>query len=158
MRWIDTDVDRARWRSTVTYRIVHRFQAGAEWNLGADEVTPIATLFLLHETDRAPAVFAGTSSDRIGSPKGTQSYSLTAAKAIPDFPVSVYGTVMYSQWEDRLNYPFGGDIFLPGGFSVRPMYDGHRSHLTASYSTGRWSATLMWIWLEKPGVSISVGF
>ena len=42
-----------------------------------------ATWFVLTETERRPALFLGTSSDRIGSPEGTQSYYLTGAKYLP---------------------------------------------------------------------------
>lgn len=158
---MDTGVDRARWRATLSYRVAPRLQLGAEYNPGESEVTPLATLFLLHESPSLPAAFLGTSSDRIGSPEGTQCYFLTASKALPSIdalPVSAYASVNYSEWDDGPNFPFGADFYLPAGFSLRPMYDGRRTHLTASYATPRASVTLLWVWLEHPGVSFSIGF
>jgi hypothetical protein len=38
------------------------------------------------------------------------------------------------------------------------MYDGERTHLLGSYSTARFSATLIWAWLESAGAAISFGF
>jgi hypothetical protein len=158
MRWVDTAVDRARWRATLAYRPLSRLMVGVEYNPAEQEATPLASLFLLHESRTLPAAFLGTSSDRIGSPEGTQCYFLTAMKAIPSLPVSVYGTANWSEWDDELNFPFGADFDLGRGLSFRPMYDGHRTHLTATYARSRMSVTALWVWLEKPGLSVSFGF
>ena len=70
LRYVDTDVDRAKWRATLNYRVFSKLQVGVEFNAKADEVGPLVTWFLLTETSRRPALFFGTSSDRIGSPEG----------------------------------------------------------------------------------------
>lgn len=157
MRWIDTDVDRARWRTTLSYRPLDRLMVGVEFNPAEQEFVPIASLFLMRETRKVPAAFLGTSSDRIGSPEGTQCYFLTAMKKLAP-RLSAYGTVNYSEWDDELNVPFGADLELGRGISVRPMYDGHRTHLTATLSWKGTSFTLLWAWLEEPGVSVSTAF
>ena len=133
-------------------------QLGLEYNLVAGEVNPLATWFLLTETERRPAVFLGTSSDRIGSPEGTQAYYVTAAKYIARLRTSPYASVNYSEWDRGWNAPFGANVELGRGFSLRPMYDGHRTHLLGTYATDRFSATLIWAWLERAGVAVSVGF
>ena len=157
MRWIDTDVDRARWRTTLSHRPLPRLMIGVEYNPAQKEVVPLASLFLLYESRKRPAAFLGTSSDRIGSPEGTQCYFLTAMKALHP-RLSAYGTVNYSEWDEELNFPFGADLDLGRGISIRPMYDGNRTHLTASYSRNGASVTLLWAWLEEPGISVSMGF
>ncbi len=131
---------------------------GVEYNPVAGEVGPIATWFLLTEGDRRPALFLGTSSDRIGSPEGTQAYYLTAAKHIPELRTSPYVSLNYSEWDEGWNVPFGAHVDVGGGFSIQPMFDGDRSHLLGSYATGRFSATLIWAWLERAGAAVSLGF
>ena len=155
---MDTDVERARWRGTATYRVVPSLQLGLEFNLAVEEIGPLVTWFLTTETHRRPAVFLGTSSDRIGSPSGKQAYYLTVAKHAPWLPVSGYATVNYSEWDEQLNVPFGVTAWIGANFSVQPMYDGEKSHLTINYTARRVGFSLLWVWLEEPGVAISAGF
>ncbi|MEE8523094.1 MAG: hypothetical protein V3T72_04115, partial [Thermoanaerobaculia bacterium] len=72
MRYVDVDLARPRWRSTLTYRLHHRLQVGIEANPEADEIGPLLSWFLVTEGHGRPALFLGTSSDRIGSPAGEQ--------------------------------------------------------------------------------------
>ncbi len=128
-----------------------------EYNPEAGELVPLATLFLLQEGERRPGLFFGTSSDRIGSPEGTQSYYLTLAKAHPRFPISGYVSLNYSEWDGGFNVPFGVALELPRGFTVKPMYDGQRSHLVVSYDRGPVSVSLLYVWLERFGLAFSIG-
>jgi hypothetical protein len=123
-----------------------------------EEVGPLATWFLVTEEGPRPAAFLGTSSDRIGSPEGTRAYYLTVAKNIDPLPVSIYGTVNYSTWDDGWNLPFGANVEVVPGVTIQPMYDGHRTHLLGTYSAERFSVTLIWAWLERAGFAASVGF
>jgi len=131
---------------------------GAEFNPVVGEVGPLATVFVLTETETRPAVFLGTSSDRIGSPEGEQAYYATVSKFFSGTPVGAYASLNYSEWDDGFNVPFGVNVELGRGFSVRPMYDGHRSHLTAGWFGPRFGVTALYIWYEKAGVAVSVGF
>jgi len=158
LRYVDTELDRPRWRSTASYRILPALQVGAEFNPAARELGPIATWFLLTETPRRPAAFVGTSSDRIGSPKGTQSYYLTAAKNLDPVPVSIYATLNYSEWDEELNFPFGANLEVVPRVTLQTMYDGHRTHLLGSYAAERWSITVIYAWLERAGIAASIGF
>ena len=158
LRWVDVDLDRPRWRSTLNYRVSSKLQLGVEVNPAADEVGPLVTWFLLTEGDRRPALFVGTSSDRIGSPAGEQSYYLTAAKRHPRWPVSAYASLNYSEWDDDFNVPFGVEVELGQKFSLRPMYDGQRTHLMFNYLGRRSSVSLLWVWLERFGVAFSTRF
>ena len=119
---------------------------------------PIATCFVLTERGRWPAVFLGTSSDRIGSPKGTQSYYVTAARNLDPVPVSIYGSLNYSEWDESVNVPFGANIEIAPRVTLQPMYDGNRTHLLGVYSAERFSISLIYAWLERGGVAASVGF
>ena len=133
-------------------------QIGVEFNPGVDEVNPLLTVFLLTETDRRPALFLGTSSDRIGSPEGTQSYFATVFKRFGDSRVSAYASLNYSEWDSDFNVPFGVEVALGKSFSVRPMFDGDRGHLMLNYVRERWSVSLLAVDFEYPGVSFAVGF
>lgn len=135
-----------------------KLQVGIEYNPEAEEFGPLITWFLVTEEDRRPALFLGTSSDRIGSPDGTQSYYLTAAKQHPTWPVSAYASVNYSEWDGGLNFPFGAHVHLGRGFSLQPMYDGQRSHLLLHYNRDRYGVALLWVWLEEVGISFNIGF
>ncbi len=158
LRYVDTPLERPRWRGTLNARVLRTLQLGVEVNPAAGEIGPLVTWFLLTEEERRPAVFLGTSSDRIGSPEGMQSYYLTAAKYLPPLRLSPYVSLNYSEWDRGWNVPFGAGIELGRGIAVRPMYDGRRSHLLATVSTERVSATVIWAWLERGGVALSVGF
>lgn len=151
-------MDRARWRGTITRRLHPRLSVGLEFNPGVGEVGPLATAFLLRETHRRPALSLGTSSDRIGSPEGTTSVFLTASKHVPGTPLSPYASVNWSEWDDGFNFPFGASLALGGNLSVRPMYDGDRTHLMLSWSRGPATLTALWIWLEEAGLAVSWGW
>lgn len=143
---------------TANYRVIPTLQLGVEVNPVVGEIGPLVTWFLLTETERRPAMFFGTSSDRIGSPEGTQAYYVTLAKYLPPLHLSPYASVNYSEWDEGWNVPFGANIELGRGFSVQPMYDGDRTHLLGTYATSRFSATLIWAWLEDAGFAVSMGF
>lgn len=155
---MDTELERPRWRATLSYSLHPRLQIGIEANPDADELGPLLTWFLLTETARRPALFLGTSSDRIGSPEGEQAYFLTASKRHPTWPVSAYLSLNYSEWDADFNVPFGVEVDLGKGFSVRPMYDGQRTHLTSSYDRNQHRFSLLWVWLERVGFAYSTRF
>jgi len=158
VRYVDTTLARPRWRMTANVRVLPTLQLGIESNPAAGEVGPLVTWFLLAETERRPAMFVGTSSDRIGSPEGTQAYYVTTAKYLPLVHASPYVSLNYSEWDQGLNFQFGANVELGHGISVQPMYDGHRTHLLGSVTAGRFSGTLIWAWLERFGVAVAAGF
>lgn len=83
---------------------------------------------------------------------------MTAAKYIPALRTSFYASLNYSEWDEKINFPFGGTLEFGKGISTRVMYDGDRSHLLLNYFPDRFGISLMYVWLEKAGVSISFGF
>ena len=84
VRVIANQIDRAKWRNTLTYRFHPRFTAGVEYNPLAGKVSPLANLVALTETHSRHAVIVGTSSDRIGTPSG-QSFYATLSKSLKNF-------------------------------------------------------------------------
>ncbi len=133
-------------------------QVGLEFNPKVEEIGPLFTFFLLTETERLPALFIGTSSDRIGSPTGKQAYFATMSKYIPILHASIYGSLNFTEWDDGFNLPVGFGIELGKGFSIRPMYDGDRSHLLLNYFAAQYGVSLMYVWLETPGIAFFIGF
>ncbi len=158
LRWVDTEIDRPRWRGTLNYRVHRRLQLGVEFNPAADEIGPLMTLFLLTEGEKRPGLFLGTSSDRIGSPAGKQSYYATLTKRHPTLPISAYVSLNYSEWDAAFNIPFGVEFELGERFTLRPMYDGDRTHLTLNYASERMGVSLLWVWLERFGIAFSARF
>ena len=57
-----------------------------------------------------------------------------------------------------LNVPFGLEAPLPGHLSLRGMYDGERSHAMLTHAREHWAASLLLVWLERPGISVALGF
>ena len=149
---------RPQWRFTANYSLHHRLQFGVEVNPKAKEVGPLVTLFLFTETERRPALFLGTSSDRIGSPEGEQSYFATVSKYIPRLRTSFYSSLNYSEWDKKFNIPFGLGLELAKGYSFRPMFDGDRGHLMLNYFGTQYGVSLIYVWLETLGISVSIGF
>ena len=149
---------RPQWRFTANYSLHQRLQLGVELNPKAKELGPLVTLFLLTETETRPALFLGTSSDRIGSPAGEQSYFATLSKYIPRLRASFYGSLNYSQWDGKFNLPVGLGLELGKGFSFRPMYDGDRGHLMLNYFATQYGISLLYVWLETLGIALSLGF
>ena len=151
-------MDRPQWRFTLNYRLHPRLQAGVEINPNVSEIGPLLTAFLFTETETRPAVFLGTSSDRIGSPEGMQAYYTTGSKYFPQLRSSVNVTLNYSEWDEALNVPFGAAFEVGRGLAARYMYDGNRSHLLVDYFLGPVGISLMSIWIERFGVAIHGGF
>ena len=138
--------------------MTNELQVGIEFNPVVGEFVPLANYFVFTETEFRPALFIGTSSDRVGSPPKRQAYFLTITKRLPKVPISAYATINYSEWDDGLNYPFGASLDLGRGFAVRGMYDGDRPHLMLNYYYKRHSLSLMYIWFERLGIAMSTSF
>lgn len=139
-------------------RLHSRLRAGVEFNPVVGEVAPLANLVLSTEKDRWPLITLGTSSDRIGSPEGTQAFYLTVARRLPGWPVSPYASMNYSEWDERVNFPAGVSIGVRPEIFLIPMYDGDRGHLLVNFLQERWGVTLIWAWFERAGVAVNAGF
>jgi hypothetical protein len=69
-RYVDTDVERARWRFTANYRVLERLQLGVEFNAVLGEFNLLATLFVITETERRPGLLRHRQQGRSGTRDG----------------------------------------------------------------------------------------
>lgn len=160
VRLIARQIDRAKWRNTLTYRFHPRFTAGIEYNPLAGKVSPLANLVVVTETHQRPAVIAGTSSDRIGTPFG-QSFYATVSKSLKHhtgLPLSPYVGVAYGTFEDRARAIGGLNIALGERWSSTILFDGVRVHPLVNYTFGRHQLGAIFERGRHPGVSYSVSF
>ena len=129
-----------------------------EYNPAASELAPRGNWYLQTESESRPALILGTSSDRIGTPEGTQAYYLTAAKRIPQTPIAPYLSLNYSEFDRGWNFPFGASVNLSDSWSLLTMYDGQGSHFLVNYRGKGYGISLMLIWVKRVGISVSTGF
>lgn len=105
----DIPVERAQLRWTATYAVHPRVRLGVEWNPAGEDIGPLANIIAVTETSSRPALILGTSSDRIGTPRG-RAFFATLSKDIEqwtDLPVAPYVGVSYGQFDDQTR-PIGG--------------------------------------------------
>ena len=160
VRLIANQIDRAKWRNTLTYRFHPRFTAGIEYNPLAGKVSPLANVVALTETHTRPALILGTSSDRIGTPSG-QSFYATMSKSLKHqtgLPIAPYVGVAYGTFEDRLRAIGGLNITIKEGLSSTILFDGVRVHPTVNYTIGRHKFGLIFERGRNPGGSYSISF
>jgi len=160
VRVIANQIDRAKWRNTLTYRFHPRFTAGIEYNPFAGKVSPLANVVALTETHERPALILGTSSDRIGTPSG-QSFYATFSKNLKHhtgLPIAPYVGVAYGTSEDRLRAIGGLGITFNEHWSLTILFDGVRVHPTANYTQGRHQFGVIFERGRNPGASYSISF
>jgi hypothetical protein len=157
-------VRRAQLRTTLTYRLHPRVTAGIEVNPRAREnsgrVSPLFNLLAVRETARGPALILGTSSDRIGTPKG-QSFYATLSKSLKEetgLPIAPYLGVAYSTYEHRWLPLAGLNVNFTRNLSGTVIFDGVRVHPLLNYSLGRHAFSFVLAFANKPGFSYSVSF
>jgi hypothetical protein len=160
VRLIANQIDRARWRNTLTYRFHPRFTFGVEYNPIAGKASPLANVVALAETAKRPALILGTSSDRIGTPSG-QSFYATLSKSLEretGLPVAPYIGIAYGTYDDRLR-PIGGiNIYFRERWSSTILFDGVRVHPLVNYTHGRHQFGVMFERGRNPGLSYSISF
>ena len=119
--------------------------------------------FIQTETDTRPGIIAGTSSDRIGTPSG-QMYFVTFSKLLyandRGLGIAPYVSVNYSEFDQGFNLPFGASIGFGNQWTLLPMYDGHRSHTTLTWSApdGKSSVTLIAAFNKRFGIALGRNF
>ena len=160
VRVIPNILDRAKWRNTLTYRLLPRLTVGVEFNPLAKDVRPLVNWLMVSETEKRPALILGTSSDRIGTPSG-QSFYLTASKNLERetrIPIAPYVGVTYGTYEDRFR-PIGGlNISFTEHWSSLVIFDGVKVSPTLTYSHGGHIFSFLLAQGKKPGVSYSISF
>lgn len=160
VRVIANQIDRAKWRNTLTYRFHPRFTAGIEYNPLAKKVSPLANLVVITETHTRPALILGTSSDRIGTPSG-QSFYATLSKNLKHhtgLPVAPYVGVAYGTFDDRARAIGGLNINFSERWSSTVLFDGVRVHPLLNYTYGRHQFGFILERGRNPGGSYSISF
>jgi len=160
VRLIANQIDRAKWRNTLTFRFHPRVTVGVEYNPLAKKVSPLANVVAITETDVRPALILGTSSDRIGTPSG-QSFYATFSKSLKratGLPVAPYVGVAYGTYEDRARIIGGLNITLSDRWSSTILFDGVRIHPLLNYTFGRHQLGMILERGRNPGISYSISF
>ncbi len=161
-RVIPGAVRRAQVRTTLTYRIAPRLQAGIEVNPRSTEekVNPLVNWLALPETKNTPAVIIGTSSDRIGTPSG-QSFYATASKNLrreTHLPIAPYFGFAYGTYEDRFR-PIGGlNVGFTEQFTALVIFDGVHVHEMLNFSYKRHGFSLLLVRGHQLGLSYNITF
>ena len=161
-RVIPGAVRRAQLRTTLSYRIAPRLQAGVEINPRSTEekANPLVNWLALPETRNRPAVIVGTSSDRIGTPSG-QSFYATASKNLrreTHLPIAPYFGLAYGTYENRFR-PIGGfNIGFTERLTSLIVFDGVHVHPLLNFSFNRHVFSFLLVRGRDPGVSYSIAF
>jgi hypothetical protein len=159
-RFIPDQINRAKWRNTLTYQAHSRLSIGIEYNPLAGNVSPLANFVAVTETEKRPAIILGTSSDRIGTPSG-QSFYGTLSKnleAETGLPISPYFGVTYGTYDHRFRVIGGINMSLPAAFSSTILFDGVKVHPLINYGSGRHQFGFMLVEGKQPGFSYNVSF
>ncbi|MBS1806589.1 MAG: hypothetical protein JST84_00185 [Acidobacteria bacterium] len=164
VRGIPNVVPRAQIRTTLTYRLQPRLTTGIEFNPRAaapgDRVNPLVNWVAVTETARRPALIVGTSSDRIGTPRG-QSFYATFSKNLSGetgLPLAPYVGVSYGTYEHRWLPLAGLTVNFTRKLAATVIYDGVRVHPLLNYAHGRHVFSFVLAFANQPGVSYSVSF
>ena len=161
-RFIPGAVRRAQVRTTLTYRLTPRLQAGIEVNPRStkERANPLVNWLAVPERNNRPAVILGTSSDRIGTPGG-QSFYATASKNLKretKLPIAPYFGVAYGTYQDRLRYIGGVSIGFTEEFGALVIFDGVHVHPLLNFSYKRNVFSFLLVRGREPGLSYSVSF
>ena len=164
LRMIPNVVPRAQIRTTLTYRLHPRLTTGIEFNPRAaepgDRVNPLVNWVAMTETLQRPALIVGTSSDRIGTPRG-QSFYATLSKSLKretGLPIAPYAGVSYGTYEHRWLPLAGLNVSFTSKLSATMIYDGVRVHPLLNYVQGRHVFSFVLAFANKPGISYSISF
>lgn len=157
---ISHQIDRAKLRHTLHYRLLPQLQIGLEYNPLASEFAPLVNLHILSESPTRPAVIFNTSTDRIGTPDG-QSFTLTVSKDLKrwlNLPVAPYVGVAYGTYEDKARVIGGLFARFTPELSSLILFDGVHVHPTLTYSYEQHVFSLLMIRGKYPGLSYSISF
>ncbi len=142
----------------MAYGATDRLLIGVEYNPVVGELLPTANYTALFETDRQPLISLGTSSDRIFSPEGTRSYTITLGKSIPHSGLAPYVALNWSTWEDRFTFPFGINYALHPAWDAMVQHDGRNTHWLLTWKSRSTSVSLLLVKGRYWGLSAGVRF
>jgi hypothetical protein len=160
VRYVEDQIDRAKLRTTLTYRFHPRFAVGLEYNPLDSDFSPLANWLAVEEKKVRPALMVGTSSDRIGTPYG-QSYYATLSKNLKPWiklPIAPYFGGAWGTYDDKLRAVAGANISFPKRVSSLVIYDGVHVHPTLSWSYKSHVFTFLLVEGKDMGVAYSLSF
>ena len=136
-------------------------RVGVEYNPGDAQGSFLANARLLDETESRPAIIAGTSSDRIGTPWG-QAFYLTASKNLENetgLPVAPYLGASYGTFDNYFR-PIGGLVIRWEDFiSTTHFFDGVNPHHMLTFQLGGGHQIgLIWVDQRDVGITYSTSF
>ena len=161
IRALSDQIPRASLRTTLTYRFHPRLSLGVEYNPRADDVGLLANVVAITETEHRPALIFGTSSDRIGTPRGRSIYATFSKNlsGLLHLPVASYVGAAYSSYEHRVLPLAGLTINWKENLSSLVIFDGVKVHPTLTYALGRRHVfTFLLAQGKNPGASYSISF
>lgn len=82
---------------------------------------------------------------------------MTFAKTLPGGSAAPYAGVSYSEFEDRLVFPFGLNVALAPQWDALAMHDGRNTHLLLTYKMETMNLTAMLIRFRSLGISVGFG-
>ena len=145
-------------------------QTPYKWTLGirlltnqiprAGEFKPLMNFVIVTEKHRRPAWMVGTSTDRIGTPKG-QAFFSTVSKNLKEatgLPIAPYIGAAFGTYEHRLRPIAGLTISLGRGFSLIATFNGVQVHPLLNFTHGRHALSLVMVKGRDPGMSYSIRF
>ena len=144
------------------YRTTPDLDLGIEYNPLDDALDPLVNYRLVGETEGAPAVILGTSSDRIGTPGG-QAYYVTASKSLQHetgLPIAPYAGISYGSYDEKAD-PIGGlNVRYSEAWSSTHLCDGHNLHhmLNLDLGEGRPTLGLLLVHLRGYHLGFNVAF
>ena len=161
-RVIPGTVQRAQVRTTLTYRITPRLQAGIEVNPRSTQewANPLVNWLAIPEGAKTPALIVGTSSDYIGSPRG-QSFFATASKNLKretKLPIAPYVGLAYGTYRDRLRVIGGLNLEFTKYLSAMAIFDGISVHPLVNFSYRQHGFSFLLVRGRQPGLSYSISF
>jgi hypothetical protein len=163
LRWVEGQIDRAAFRSTLTYKPMPRLSLGVEYNPLAGDINPLANWLAVKETEQRPAIMFGTSSDRIGTDEG-QSFFGTMSKSLKSWtglPIAPYVGAAYGTYDYTLRAIGGVNVRLSERASSLLIFDGVNLHPTLSWAAGDQHQHMFSFLLVEgvhPGIAYSLTF
>lgn len=128
---------------TLAYQVDPRLQLGFEYHPAVGEIGLTVNGQISPDTEHSPLAGFGSSSDRSGIPRDQRAYYITFAKRLEE-RFAPYVSLNYSEYDDRLNVPFGANIFVSDRWVLLPMFDGRKSHVRLRYRESLASPYPIW--------------
>ena len=132
------------WKTRYTFdrTISPSLSIGIEHNPSRNEFMPRFTWFVSPAKGELPSVTIGMTADRLSTPKGTAIFS-TYSKSGFDNRLTYFASTKWDTGNNRMYFPFGGNINFSGGITLQGIYDGNYTHWLASFAKDQQTVSLV---------------